>query len=135
MGKRKTSLIVTEKDQEASNKQKSVAELQSLRKPKKIAEKEKRADPSTLRLGRRARADSILGDLDEFHDFKKMRVLDPNDDAANKSNAQAAEANKKWLKIRKVIEQASSKDESAPKLVLFSVPRGFDVEQLNNISG
>lgn len=88
-----------------------------------------------MRLGRRARADSILGDLDEFHDFEKMRVLDPNDDAANKSNAETAEANKKWLKIRKVINQASSKDESATKLVLFSVPKGFDVEQLNSISG
>ena len=64
---------------------------------------------------KRMRTSSILGDqMDEFYDFTPMTC---------------SQSEKKWRKIVKLM----GSDES--KLVLFSVPKGFDINKMNEIKG
>ena len=64
---------------------------------------------------KRMRTSSILGDqMDEFYDFTPMTCT---------------QNEKKWRKIVKLM----GSDES--KLVLFSVPKGFDINKMNEIKG
>ena len=61
-----------------------------------------------------------------------MKIVPQEDDKGGLSVfLKTTEVDNKWRKMRKIFDQA--REEEGNQFVLFSVPKGFDVEQLNTL--
>ena len=130
-GKRKSSLVVTEKDSEIAKTQASLEESKSLKKPQRIEQGQstkKRAlkDVTAINPKNMTSLSDSDGDKvqnDEYWDYQAMALPGVDGDDG--------EQFKQWRKIQKLLDE--SKEKSSAKVFLMSVPKGFNTDNLNTI--